>query len=178
MSADERREAAIGAAMTEFAVGGYNGASTSMIAKRMGVSQPYLFRLFPNKKALFVAVAQRCVRNIERHFEEAADGLEGQAAFEAMCVSYQQLIQDGEMLRMQLQMYVASAGDEEIGECCRRGWLGLWDYVRARTGIDNRTAAQFFGTGMLANALVALGIPAGERCWVGIEELYADRFGD
>jgi AcrR family transcriptional regulator len=175
MSADERREAAVRAAMTEFAMGGYNGTSTGVIAKRVGVSQPYLFRLFPNKKALFIAVAERCVRNIERHFDKASEGLEGQAAFEAMCGSYQDLIRDGEALRMQLQMYVASVDDQEISEACRRGWMGLWDYVRARTGVDDRTAAEFFGTGMLVNVLVALGVPEGERCWTAVEELYAER---
>lgn len=176
MSAEERREAAIRAAMTEFGRGGYNGTSTGVIAKRMGVSQPYLFRLFPNKKALFLAVAARCVQRIEAHFEKAAEGLEGERAFEAMCGSYQELIGDGDVLRMQLQMYVASVDDEEVREACRRGWLGLWDYVRARTGVDDRETAEFFGTGMLVNVLVALGVPQDERGWKGIEDLYADRF--
>jgi AcrR family transcriptional regulator len=178
MSAEERREAAIRAAMTEFGRGGYNGTSTGVIAKRMGVSQPYLFRLFPNKKALFLAVVARCVETIEAHFEKAAEGLEGEKAYEAMCSSYQELIGGGDVLRMQLQMYVASVDDDEIREACRRGWLGLWDYVMARTGVGNRDTAEFFGTGMLVNVLVALGVPQGERGWTGIEELYADRFPD
>lgn len=176
MSADERREAAVRAAMTEFGMGGYHGTSTGAIAKRMGVSQPYLFRLFPNKKALFLAVAERCVRSIEAHFEKAAQGLEGEEAFEAMCGSYQELITGGDVLRMQLQMYVAAVDDEEIRDACRSGWLGLWEYVTVRTGVGERGVAEFFGTGMLVNVLVALGVPPGARCWTGIEELYADRF--
>lgn len=176
MSADERREAAIRAAVTEFGSTGYHGTSTAAIAKRMGVSQPYLFRLFPNKKALFLAAAWRCVESIEQHFERTAEGLEGEAAFESMCVSYRELIADGDNLRMQLQMYVASVDDEEIREVCRRGWLGLWDYVRARTGVGDAEAAEFFGTGMLVNILMALGIPEGARCWTGIDDMYADRF--
>jgi AcrR family transcriptional regulator len=175
MSAEERREAAVRAAMTEFGTGGYNGTSTGVIAKRMGVSQPYLFRLFPNKKALFLAVAARCVETIEAHFEKAAEGLEGEEAFKAMCGSYQELIGDGDVLRMQLQMYVAAVDDEEIREACRRGWLDLWDFVKARTGVEERETAEFFGTGMLVNVLVALGVPQGERGWAGIEALYADR---
>ncbi|MFG2303518.1 TetR/AcrR family transcriptional regulator [Actinacidiphila glaucinigra] len=176
MSADERREAAVRAAMAEFGTGGYNGTSTGVIAQRMGVSQPYLFRLFPNKKALFLAAAARCVETIEAHFEKAAEGLEGEEAFEAMCGSYQGLIGGGDVLRMQLQMYVAAVDDEEIREACRRGWLGLWDYVRARTGAGDGDMAQFFGTGMLVNVLVALGVPQDERGWAGIADLYADRF--
>jgi AcrR family transcriptional regulator len=178
MSADERREAAVRAAMTEFAMGGYNGTSTAVIAKRMGVSQPYLFRLFPNKKALFLAAAERCMRDTGRHFEKAAEGLEGHAAYQALCESYLELISGGESLQMQLQMYVASVDDAEIREFCRRRWLGLWDFVRARTGVDNGEAAGFFGTGMLVNVLVALGIPEEERCWTGIAQLFADRCPD
>ena len=58
MSAEERRESVIRAAMSEFAHSGYNGTSTEAIARRVGVSQPYLFRLFPNKQAIFVAVLE------------------------------------------------------------------------------------------------------------------------
>jgi len=55
MSAEERRESVVRAAMSEFAHGGYHGTSTEAIARRVGVSQPYLFRLFPNKQAIFLA---------------------------------------------------------------------------------------------------------------------------
>ncbi|MDX3071764.1 TetR/AcrR family transcriptional regulator [Streptomyces sp. NPDC088354] len=178
MSADERREAAVRAAMTEFGMSGFHGTSTGVIAKRMGVSQPYLFRLFPNKKALFLAVLERCLQSIEGHFEKAAQGLEGGEAFEAMCGSYQELISGGDILRMQLQMYVASVDDEEIRDACRSGWMGLWEYVAARTGVSERETAEFFGTGMLVNVLVALGVPPESRCWAGVEELYGDRFPD
>ena len=43
MPAEERREGVIVAAATEFAAGGYAGTSTAAIARRVGVSQPYLF---------------------------------------------------------------------------------------------------------------------------------------
>ena len=59
MSAEDRKEQVIRAAVTEFAIRGLEGTSTSDIAKRVGVSKPYLFRLFPTKKELFIAA---CVR--------------------------------------------------------------------------------------------------------------------
>ncbi|WP_406530887.1 helix-turn-helix domain-containing protein, partial [Streptomyces sp. I8-5] len=58
MSAEERRESVIRAAITEFARGGYSATSTEAIAKRVGVSQPYLFRLFPSKQAMFLAAVE------------------------------------------------------------------------------------------------------------------------
>ena len=45
-TAEERREEIIEAAFAEFAEHGLHGTSTDAIARRVGVSQPYLFRLF------------------------------------------------------------------------------------------------------------------------------------
>lgn len=72
MSAEERRESVIRAAITEFARGGYDGTSTEAIAKRVGVSQPYLFRLFKNKQELFLAAATRCLNQTREAMADAA----------------------------------------------------------------------------------------------------------
>ena len=61
-TADERREAVLEAANVEFALRGLHGASTDAIARRAGISQPYLFRLFGSKKELFLAVDRRLLR--------------------------------------------------------------------------------------------------------------------
>ena len=58
MSAAERRELVLDAAVTEFAVHGLAGTSTEDVARRAGISQPYLFRLFPTKKKLFVELGR------------------------------------------------------------------------------------------------------------------------
>ena len=49
MSAEERREIVLEAAVGEFARHGLAGTSTEDVARRAGISQPYLFRLFPTK---------------------------------------------------------------------------------------------------------------------------------
>lgn len=116
MSAEERRESVIRAAMIEFARGGYYGTSTEAIAKRVGVSQPYLFRLFPGKKAIFLAAAEHCMELARHTFEEAAEGLEGEEALHAMARAYVSVIAEHpERLLMQMQMYVAVAAAEEAG---------------------------------------------------------------
>jgi AcrR family transcriptional regulator len=53
LTAAERREAVLEAALAEFAAHGYNGSSTEQIARRVGISQPYVFRLFGTKRNLF-----------------------------------------------------------------------------------------------------------------------------
>src|SRR4051794_27790006 len=174
MSAEERRESVIRAATTEFARGGYHGTSTEAIAKRVGVSQPYLFRLFPGKKALFLAVAQRCMEDTVRTFEEAAKGLEGEEALRAMANAYTKVIaEQPERLLMQMQTYVAvaaaeQAGDRELGEAVRNGWMRLWDTVHLPLGADVGGTTTFMAYGMLINCLVAMGFPPEHRVWEGL----------
>ncbi|MFF4347901.1 TetR/AcrR family transcriptional regulator [Streptomyces sp. NPDC001530] len=174
MSAEERRESVIRAAMSEFAHGGYNGTSTEAIAKRVGVSQPYLFRLFPGKKAIFLAAAEYCMELARRTFEEAAEGLEGEEALHAMASAYVKVIaEQPERLLMQMQMYVAvaaaeEAGDHELGEAVRAGWMRLWDTVHVPLGADVDETATFMAYGMLVNCLVAMGFPPEHRVWEGL----------
>ena len=172
MSAEERRESVILASMSEFAKGGYNGTSTQAIADRVGVSQPYLFRLFPSKKALFMAAVTRCLEDTAAVFDTAGEGLTGSAALDAMAESYLGLIADRERLLMQLQVYVSSASDdldEADREQIRKSWAQLWDSVAVRTGADVQEVTSFFAHGMLINTLVALGVPDGDRLWAGFE---------
>ncbi|CAL9500000.1 hypothetical protein SUDANB58_03433 [Streptomyces sp. enrichment culture] len=174
MSAQERRESVVRAAIDEFARCGYHGTSTEAIAKRVGVSQPYLFRLFPGKKAIFLAAAERCLRDTRRHFEEAAEGLHGEEARHAMAEAYTQLIKEQpEKLQMQLQIYVAvaaaeAAGDHEFGDMVRRGWMDLWDTVHLPLGADVGETTVFMAFGMLINALAAMGFPPDHRVWEGL----------
>jgi AcrR family transcriptional regulator len=173
MSAEERRESVIRAAMKEFAHGGYAGTSTEAIARRVGVSQPYLFRLFPGKQAIFQAAVIRCVDDTREALCGAVDRApEGTDPVEAMCAGYDRLLGDPERLLMQMQAYVAvagaeAAGDHEFGEALRTAWSRLWDEVHARLGFDAEQTTKFMAHGMLINTLVAMGFPADHRVWTG-----------
>ncbi len=160
--------------MEEFGRGGYYGTSTEAIAKRVGVSQPYLFRLFPGKRAIFLAAADRCIQDTIRMFEEAAEGLEGEEALHAMATAYKAAIaEQPSRLMMQMQMFLAVAaaeqeGDREFGEAVRAGWMRLWDAVHVPLGADVTGTTHFMACGMLINCLVALGFPAEHRVWEGL----------
>ncbi|MFD1658856.1 TetR/AcrR family transcriptional regulator [Streptomyces caeni] len=174
MSAAERRESVIRAAIAEFAQKGYYGTSTEAIAKRVGVSQPYLFRLFPGKKAIFTAASLRCVEETRLVFEGAAEGLEGEEALHAMARAYMRLIAEHpEKLQMQMQTYIAVAaveaeGDHEFGEAVRAGWMRLWEAVHLPLGADVGETTTFMAYGMLVNTLSAMGFPAEHRVWEGM----------
>src|SRR5712692_9279359 len=105
---DERREEILDAALEEFAERGYHGASTEDIARRAGISQPYVFRLFGTKRELFKAVEVRCFRQTLEIFQRAAEGLRGEEALHAIGTAYGQLLETNRTyLRAQMQAYAA-----------------------------------------------------------------------
>lgn len=177
MSAAERRRSVILASVSAFAKGGYNGTSTQAIADLVGVSQPYLFRLFPSKKALFLAAVECCIEDTVAVFEAAGPGLEGEDALDALAEAYWGLISDRNRLLMQLQIYV-TAGSDDLDAADRERilllWRRLWDTVAARTGSDVAEVTSFFAHGMLINTLVALGVPEGDRLWEGLDRTGPD----
>ena len=143
MTAEERRESVLAVALPAFAAGGLTGTSTEDIARRAGVSQPYLFRLFPTKKALFLASVERSFARVADTFAAAAEGRHGPEALEAMGAAYAQLLADRDLLRHQLQAYAAS-DDPEVGEVTRREFGRLWDQVGRASGADPEQLQQWF----------------------------------
>ena len=156
-TAEARREAVLEAARHEFARKGLHGASTDAIARRAGISQPYLFRLFGSKKELFLAVNDACLARTLELFREAAAGTSGADALRAIGTAYQSLIEDDRsMLQGQLQAYAASVEDEDVRAGVARGYGRLVDYVETVSGADEQTVATFFAKGMLLNVLAAM----------------------
>lgn len=162
MSAGARRELAIRAAMAEFAHGGYDGTSTWTIARRIGVSQPYMFRLFPSKHALFLAAAERCFDDIEHRLAEAARGLRGPDAMAAMTDAYRRLpSEDPALPRLQLKIHAIAVRDEEVRRLGRIRWARLWRLVGDLSGASPDEVARFMSAGLLVNVLSAFGVPSG-----------------
>jgi AcrR family transcriptional regulator len=166
LTAAERRESVLDAALVEFADCGYAGTSTEDIARRAGISQPYLFRLFGTKKDLYVATVARCYRETLELFQRAAEGLRGEEALHAIGKAYmEQLERDHVWLRAQMQAY-AACEDDEIRATVRAGYGDLVAYVRRVSGADWPTVWSFFSTGMLLNVLSSMGITDGPEQWM------------
>jgi len=163
-TAAERRASVIEAALTEFATHGFDGASTDTIARNVGISQPYLFRLFGTKKQLFLAAIERCMANTLEQFQLASAGLTGEAALTAMGRRYSEMITtDARVLRGQLQAYVACE-DPEIRTVVQRGFGRLVEHVEG-LGVTPHDVTTFFARGMLINVLAAMSAPSATAPW-------------
>jgi AcrR family transcriptional regulator len=165
-TAAARRDEVLDAALVEFAERGFAGASTEDIAKRAGISQPYLFRLFGTKKELFKASVARCLREALEMFQRAAEGKRGEDALHAIGRAYQeQLEEDRTRLRAQMQAY-AACDDPEIRAVVRAGFGDLVAYVRRVSGADWPTVWGFFSTGMLLNVLASMRVDDEPDQWM------------
>jgi AcrR family transcriptional regulator len=155
-SSDERREQVIAAAVKEFAANGFHATSTSQIAKRAGISQPYIYALFPNKRELFLAVDRHVVDRIRRAFLEAARGKDTpEERLEAMGHAYMQLLANRDEIRFQMQAH-AAAGNPELAEPIRQEFLGLWEDVKRISGASDEQIQAFMAKGMLLNVIASL----------------------
>ena len=152
------------AAVAEFAAHGLAGTSTEDVARQAGISQPYLFRLFPTKKALFLALVDRCFRRVEGTFVAAARDRTGDEALAAMADSYTLLLDDRTLLLLQMQIY-AACSDPEIREAARTGYKHLWEMVERITGLPFQTVVDFFAVGMLMNVAAAMDLPSVDERW-------------
>jgi AcrR family transcriptional regulator len=166
LSAAERKDDVLEAAMIEFAERGLEGTSTEDIARRAGISQPYLFRLFGTKKELFIATVSRCFRETLELFQRAAEGKRGEEALQAIGRAYmEQLETNRTWLRAQQQAYAAS-DDPEIRAVVRAGYGDLVAYVRRVSDADWPTIWQFFATGMLLNVLSSMHVNDDPEPWM------------
>ncbi len=161
LSADERRDAVVAAAMTEFAQTGYAGTSTEAIARRSGVSQPYLFQLFGTKKDLFIAAVRHGFGRTRIAFE--ATGKRARAedpstdyVLKQIGFAYCDLLRDRELLLCQLQSY-AACGDPEIREVVGDEFISIYRLVAELSGASDRELEEWFAMGMLMNTAAAIG---------------------
>ncbi|WP_404814043.1 helix-turn-helix domain-containing protein [Kitasatospora fiedleri] len=170
MTADQRREAVVRVAVEVFAREGFHAATTAAIADRAGVSQPYLFRLFATKRAVFLAAAELATGEAARAFTAAARDAGGAGAAEAAGArnpggvtalragerAWRRMLGPGGPFALQWQLHAAAAGDPVVRAAAARHWGVLWRTVASATGLPDPVLVAFFGRVLLRGAATAL----------------------
>lgn len=194
VTAAERRDALIDAAIEEFAVTGLHGTPVERIARRVGVAQPYVFSLFQTKRELFIAAVERCFERVGDAFTQAAQealsasragrrdgerdastgaagdhGAQGDPVLQAVANSYCEMLRsDRAMLMLQLQSY-AACDDEVIREHVRDSYEALRHRIKVLANCDDEELHRFMSSGLYLTTQAAMG--ATDRLEALAEEL-------
>jgi AcrR family transcriptional regulator len=156
-SADERREEILRIAIERFAVGGYRGTSTDVIAREAGISQAYLFRLFRTKRELFLACDERACEKVLEMFRGAAAGAPPGEKLAARDRAYRnRLLRERHAVLMTMQGFAAAGADPEIRRHVRAKFGDVVAEVGELAGAYPNEVWAFFANGMLLNIVAAL----------------------
>jgi AcrR family transcriptional regulator len=166
-TADERRETVLRAAGEVFAERGIHGTPTTAVAAAAGISHAYLFRLYPTKNDLAVALVRRTHDRILATFADAATAARaaGEDVLAAMGAAYIDLLQDRQLLLLQLHSHAAAASVPAIREATREGFQDLVELVRRESGAPAEDVQRFFAQGMLINILGAMDAASIDEPW-------------
>jgi AcrR family transcriptional regulator len=166
-TAEERREAVLEAAVRVFAARGFAGTPTAEVAKAAGISHAYLFRLFPTKSDLAVAVVDRLHERIRDAFAAAAARAraEGEDPLHLMGEAYGELLTDRDLLVLQIHSHAAAAHDPALRRAAQAGFKQLFELVERESGAPAERIGQFFAIGMLMNVMAATGTIESDEPW-------------
>jgi AcrR family transcriptional regulator len=166
-TADERRETVLRTAIRAFAARGYYGTTTVEVAKAAGISQGYLYRLFPDKEALFVAVIEHCSLRLRENIATAMASVgstDPAQILTELSTSYRDLVADRDLL-MLLMHGNCAASEPAIGEAVRRCYAQQVEYVRAASGASDEQLRRYFAEALLTNVVMAIGADAVDAPW-------------
>jgi AcrR family transcriptional regulator len=148
---------------------GLYGTPTTEVARAAGISQAYLFRLFPTKTELFVAVLERSNARVHDALLEAARKARrtGGDVKVAMAEAYMDLLRDPEVLLMQLQGQ-AAASEPAVRDSLRAGFARLVAMVEREWEATPEEIQAFFARGMLCNVIAAMQIDELDEPWAKV----------
>jgi len=172
---DERREELLPVVAASFAELGYRRTTTATLAARCRVRENILYRLWPDKKAMFLASIRHVYDRSERIWEErAAEGPAGTVATRLLAYEARHLGEFG--LHRILFAGLSETDDPEIRRHLRDTYRRFERFIRRRILEHRRVAGGHGGPDaeLLAWAMVGLGtiatlgreidlLPAGRR---------------
>ncbi|WP_052352012.1 TetR/AcrR family transcriptional regulator [Deinococcus pimensis] len=155
-NAHDSRAAILQAAIEEFGRRGYHGGTTERIARAVGKTQPYIFKLYGSKKDLFIAAIQYVYDHIQTTFEQAARD-DTPDKLHALGLAYVPLLRTRHEILLMLHAFTA-ADDEDVALVVRDRYAKLLTWVRDTTGAPEDAVRAFFaeGTSLMVAASIKL----------------------
>jgi len=132
-TAEQRRAEIRAAAAATFGTAGLHGTSVETIARTIGISEAYVFRLFGTKRSLFIEVVTDAFDAMTDGMVAAAGDATGVDALSLMGAEYKNLLRNRERLLLQMQGF-AACGDPHVKRAVRAAFGRLWTRVGAAAG--------------------------------------------
>jgi AcrR family transcriptional regulator len=160
---DETRKIIYEAARHEFAANGFAATSTETVARRAGVSTKTLYRIVPNKAALFEGVVSDRLDSFLSDFSlHVAEGADIETGLNAALMAYADLALDPDVVALQ-RIILQEAGQfpDLAATFYRKGIartaaaLSSWLRLQVKRGLidlDNVDEAAGFLIGMMGSA--------------------------
>ena len=165
--ADTRRESIIEAALAVFAQSGYGSTPVAAVATKAGISQAYVFKLYPTKEVLFVAALERAYEIILETMAAAADRATDRSPdgiLEEMGEAYAHLIADKDILM--IQVHAQSAADiPAVKAVVRRGLAKFVRLAKTRSGASDAAVQSFVAFGQLCHLIVTTDLTELDDDW-------------
>jgi AcrR family transcriptional regulator len=165
---NQRRQTVLEAAVSCFARKGLYGTTTHEIAERAGISQPYVYRLFPDKASLFASsvefVSDLMATTLAEKLSEAAASVNTPENLRTAARSaYTDFVVESDVMRFLMQ---ANCATEEpivanaVRACYAKQVMVVSEHIRS-----DEAVRQWFGDGMLANVVASLGLADVNEPW-------------
>jgi AcrR family transcriptional regulator len=160
---DETRQIIYEAARQEFAANGFAATSMEAVARRAGVSTKTLYRLFPNKAALFQGMLSDRLDRFAANFNlRAADDADLEQALTAALIACTDLALDQEAIALQRMVLQEAGKFSDFAQvfytnAIQRTGKALADWLRAQQqrgliALDDLDEAADMLLGMVASA--------------------------
>lgn len=155
-TAEVRRAQAVDAGLRAFGEHGLTTTAITEVAAEIGVSQPYIFRLFGGKRDFFLA----CMDELEARELQAftGTGAQSEETFEEMGARFRGVVGDGTLGGFSIQALAAARTDPEIAARYLRMLSTTLAAVRERTGASAEELTGFLARGALIVQLQALAV--------------------
>lgn len=169
-TAEDQRRRIVAQALVVFARAGYHATPVTDVASAAGVSPAYVFRLFPGKLGLFVAVVDHCYDLVAAAMTsggEASASSGPDDVLAAMTEAYIDLIRDRDLIM--LQVHAQSATDvPEIKAAVRRGIAAVVRAVSSISGAEPAAVQRFMAYGQLCHLIVQTDLYEVDEAWARV----------
>jgi AcrR family transcriptional regulator len=171
-TAARRRADAVASAMRIFAERGLTTGAIQQVADDIGVTQPYVFRLFGSKQALFLACLDELESRLRSTFRDAAAAHPADP-LPAVRASFRTLIADGVVTGLWLQACAAARTDQAVAARCRALIGTTLDEAGRLAGATSDELDSALATGALVVMLQALDVDLTRGSRAAVDSLRA-----